>query len=310
MHGVLVIDKPPGTTSAGATEQVRRALHLKRAGHGGTLDPIATGVLPICVGAATKLAQFLLADDKAYEADGRLGVTTDTLDRTGRVTAERPVDVSRDAVLAALAAMVGEQDQVPPMYSAIKQGGVRLYDRARAGEDVARAPRRIRIDRLELLAFEPPHFRVAIACSKGTYVRSVIADLGDALGPGAHLSELRRTRSGLFTLAHAVPLEPGALADAPLITPAAATGLPSFPVGDDLVPQIFNGVQLPVVTFGPAAVGLARFQLVDALGRLLAIAHPAPFPVHWPWHGTPEDHAAGRTVYDRVFPELGGVARG
>jgi tRNA pseudouridine(55) synthase len=307
-HGVIVIDKPTGATSAGTVEHVRRQLRVDRAGHAGTLDPIATGVLPICVGAATKLAQFLLVDDKAYEADGRLGVTTDTLDRTGRVLAERAVDVGREAMLAELAARLGAQDQIPPMFSAIKQGGVRLYDRARAGEDVERAPRRIRIDRLDLLAFDPPHFRIAIACSKGTYVRSVIADVGAALGPGAHLTELRRTQSGRFTLAHAVPLD--RLADATVIDPAAATGLPAFTVDDELVPQIFNGVQLPIATFGAAAVGLPQFQLVDARGGLLAIAHPAPFPDHWPWHGTPEDHATGRTVYDRVFPELSDAIRG
>src|SRR4051812_1561927 len=171
MHGILVLDKPAGMTSATAVEQVRSALGISRAGHGGTLDPIATGVLPICLGAGTKLAQFLLAEDKAYLAEGVLGIETDTLDRTGRVVAERAVAASRAALAAALAAHLGEQTQVPPMYSAIKQGGVRLYDRARAGEEVERAPRQIRIDRLELLAFEPPRFRIAIACSKGTYVR-------------------------------------------------------------------------------------------------------------------------------------------
>ncbi len=172
---------------------MKRALRADRAGHGGTLDPLATGVLPVCLGAATKLAQYLLADDKAYDAEGLLGIETDTLDRTGRVVAEHDVHVTRDALLAAIAARTGEQDQVPPMYSAIKQGGVRLYEKARAGEDVERAPRRIRIDALELLAFEPPRFRVAIACSKGTYVRSLVADLGTDVGCGAHLTELRRT---------------------------------------------------------------------------------------------------------------------
>src|SRR5438128_11391452 len=131
--GVLVLDKPPGMSSATAVDHVRRRLGVERAGHGGTLDPLATGVLAICIGAGTKLAQFLLADDKAYIADGVLGVETDTLDRTGRVVAERAADVSREALLAALTAHTGEQRQVPPMYSAIKQGGVRLYDRARAG---------------------------------------------------------------------------------------------------------------------------------------------------------------------------------
>ena len=209
MHGVLVIDKPGGVSSTFVVDKVRRALDMVKAGHGGTLDPIATGVLPICIGSGTKVAQFLLADDKAYEAEGLLGVSTDTLDRSGRVIDERPVDpgLTREDLLAVLARFTGELDQVPPMYSAIKQGGTRLYHRARAGHEVERAPRRIRIDRLELVAFEPPRFRVAVACSKGTYVRSLVADIGDALGAGAHLTELRRTRSGRFTLDHAVSLD-------------------------------------------------------------------------------------------------------
>jgi tRNA pseudouridine55 synthase len=284
MHGVLVIDKPTGLSSAQVVEQVRRGLGIDRAGHGGTLDPLATGVLPICVGAGTKLAQFLLADDKAYEAEGLLGITTDTLDRTGRVIEQHDVPVTRSALTAALAAHTGPQTQIPPMYSAIKQGGVRLYQRARAGEEVTREPRTIRIDRLELLAFEPPRFRIAIACSKGTYVRSLIADLGTAVGAGAHLTELRRTRSGRFTLDHAVALD--RLTEAKLIPPEQATDLPVVTVPGPLVAHVFNGVQLPVVAFG--ADGLERFQLFNEAGRLLAIAHPD----------------SGRTVYDRVFPEL------
>jgi len=284
VNGVIIIDKPRGMSSANAVERVRRDLGVDRAGHGGTLDPLATGVLAICVGAGTKLAQFLLADDKAYEAEGRLGVETDTLDRTGRVVAEREVDVSRDALLAAIADLRGVQTQVPPMFSAIKQGGVRLYHRARAGEEVERAPRQIRIDQLELLAFEPPRFRIAIACSKGTYVRSLVADLGTAVGAGAHLTELRRTRSGTFTIEQAVPLD--RLAEATVIPPEQATNLPRVVVPQPLIAQIFNGVQLPIATFG--AEGLERFQLVAEDGRLLAIAHPD----------------GGKTVYDRGFPEL------
>jgi tRNA pseudouridine55 synthase len=286
MHGVLVLDKPAGMSSAHAVEHVRRGLGITRAGHGGTLDPIATGVLPICIGAATKLAQFLLADDKAYEADGILGIATDTLDRTGRIIAERPVSVSREALLAALAARLGPQTQIPPMYSAIKQGGVRLYQRARAGDHIERAPRPIRIDRLELLAFEPPRFRLAVACSKGTYIRSLIADIGDALGPGAHLAELRRTRSGRFTLDGAVTLD--RLVGAPLIPPEQATDLPRVTIAADLVLCVRNGIQLPVDALG--AAGLARFQIHDPAGRLVAVAHPE----------------ADRAVYDRGFPELSG----
>ncbi|HEX7842942.1 MAG TPA: tRNA pseudouridine(55) synthase TruB [Kofleriaceae bacterium] len=284
MHGVLVLDKPAGMTSATAVDQVRRALGVARAGHGGTLDPIATGVLPICIGAGTKLAQFLLADDKAYIAEGVLGVETDTLDRTGRIVAERTPAVSRDALLAVLAAHVGEQTQIPPMYSAIKQGGVRLYDRARAGEEVERAPRAIRIDRLELVAFEPPRFRLEIACSKGTYVRSLVADIGRAVSAGAHLAELRRTRSGRFTIDQAVPLD--RLGEAALVPPEQAIALARATVPDALVGPILSGFQLPASTLGISET--EQFQLVDEKGRLLAVAHAE----------------AGRTVYDRVFPEL------
>lgn len=283
MHGILVLDKPAGMTSASAVDRVRRTLGIARAGHGGTLDPIATGVLPICVGAGTKLAQFLLAEDKAYLAEGVLGVETDTLDRTGRIVAERAVAVTRDALAAALAAHLGEQTQIPPMYSAIKQGGVRLYDRARAGEDVERAPRPIRVDRLELLAFEPPRFQIAVACSKGTYVRSLVADLGTAVGAGAHLAELRRIRSGRFTIEQAVPLD--RLGDAQLIPPEHALELARVTVPRALVAPVLSGAPLPTAAWGTEA---QQFQLLDEEGALLAVAHGE----------------AGRTVYDRVFPEL------
>jgi tRNA pseudouridine55 synthase len=290
VHGVLVLDKPAPMSSAHAVEHVRRALGVDRAGHGGTLDPIATGVLVVCLGAATKLAQFLLADDKAYEAEGLLGVETDTLDRTGQVVRERPAEVSQAALAAAIEALRGATTQIPPMYSAIKQGGVRLYDRARAGEHVERAPRPIRIDQLELLAFEPPRFRVAVACSKGTYIRSLVADLGAAVGAGAHLTALRRTRSGRFTLDGAVTLD--RVRAAPLIAPADATGLPTRRVAADQLGWVLSGVQFPLEALG--AAGLERFQLVDEAGRLVAVAHAD----------------AGRTVYDRVFPELVPRARG
>jgi tRNA pseudouridine55 synthase len=284
VHGVLVIDKPAGMSSAAAVERVRQGLGIARAGHGGTLDPLATGVLAICVGAGTKLAQFLLADDKAYLAEGVLGVETDTLDRTGRVVAEHPVAVSREALVAALAAHTGEQTQIPPMYSAIKQGGVRLYDRARAGEEVDRAPRRIRIDRLELLAFEPPRFRIEVACSKGTYIRSLVADLGRAVSAGAHLAELRRTRSGRFTIDQAVTLE--RLAEATVILPEHAIDLARVIVPAALMAPVLSGVQLPAGTLG--LTDNEKFQLVDERGGLVAVVHTK----------------AGRTIYDRVFPEL------
>jgi len=301
MDGVLVLDKPAGLSSAAAVDRVKRAFGADRAGHGGTLDPIATGVLPICLGAATKLAPYLLADDKAYEAEGVLGIATDTLDRTGRVVAEHPAAVAEAALRAALARRLGEQDQVPPAFSAIKQDGVRMYHRARAGEVVEIPPRRIRIDHLELLAFEPPRFRIAVACSKGTYIRSLIADLGADVGCGAHLAELRRTRSGRFRIEDAVPLdrfgapsasgrwEPaaGGRSEAELarylVPLAAATGLPSVVVPAALVGPVRSGVQLSIGAL--TSENLAQFQLLDEAGRLLAIAHVE----------------AEKVVYDRVF---------
>lgn len=287
MHGVLVVDKPTGLSSAAAVHDVKRMLQIERAGHGGTLDPLATGVLPVCLNAATKLAQFLLADDKAYEATGVFGVETDTLDRTGRVTSRRAVSVTESALRAALSGRVGEQDQVPPMFSAIKQAGVRLYHRARAGEQVERTARRIRIDRLELIAFDPPQFRIAIACGKGTYVRSLLADLGTELGCGAHLTELRRTRSGRFTIEDAIPLAGIARADlaAAVIPLGRVTALPTVIAQPHQVKPIRSGLQLPSDQFAEQNEQL--FQIVDEHGTLVAIAHAE----------------AGRIFYDRVFPD-------
>lgn len=281
MNGILVLDKPAGMSSASAVDAVKKRLGAARAGHGGTLDPLATGVLPICLDEATKLAQYLLADDKAYEAEMLLGVETDTLDRTGTVTATREVHVTRAQFVDALAKRTGEQDQIPPMYSAIKQGGKRLYHHARAGIEVEREPRRIRIDALELLEFAPPRARIAIACSKGTYVRSLIADLGTDVGCGAHMTELRRTRSGVFTLAQAHDLD--RLDTLRLVAMTEATRLPKVTAPADLVPKIRSGLQLPPELF--AAPKDVRFQLLDEAGSLVAVAHV-------------EGH---KVVYDRVF---------
>jgi tRNA pseudouridine55 synthase len=271
VNGVVVLDKPPGATSAGAVESVKRALRAKRAGHAGTLDPIATGVLPICLGEATKLAGYMLSDDKEYVADAILGVETDTLDRAGTTVATHAVNVSRDQLLAALAARMGEHDQIPPMFSAIKQGGVRLYERARAGEDVPRAARRVRIDRCELLELALPRVRIAIACSKGTYVRSLLADIGRDLGCGAHLTELRRTRAGMFTIEMARTLD--AIASAPIVPLSRATTLPRVTAGPEVVARVTSGLRLAVELFPGAPPEGQRFQLIVEPDSLLAIAH-------------------------------------
>lgn len=284
MNGVLVLDKPTNMSSASAVEYVKRRLNAKRAGHGGTLDPIATGVLPICLGEATKIAGYLLADDKEYEAEVMLGVETDTLDRTGTVTATRAADhITRDMIERVLAARVGEQDQLPPIFSAIKQDGVRMYHRARRGEEIERVTRRIRIDKLELIDFSPPLVRFRIACSKGTYVRSCVADVGSDLGVGAHMTNLRRTRSGVFTIDQAHDLD--RLDNYRLVGLVEATRLPKVTSPAELVSKVRSGLQLPPEMFSIAPGIYEKFQMLDDEGKLVAICHV-------------EDH---RVIYDRVF---------
>lgn len=206
LHGLLLVEKGPGVTSHQVVAHLRRVLRAPKVGHGGTLDPMATGVLPVLVGEATKLTLYLLGHDKEYVATLRLGVRTDTLDLTGRILEERPVPpLDPEAVRGVLARFVGEIDQVPPMYSALHVGGRRLHELARAGVEVARAPRRVRIAALELLAIELPRLQIRVQCGPGTYIRSLGADLGEALGGGAATEALVRTRVGPFRLEEAVP---------------------------------------------------------------------------------------------------------
>ena len=210
--GVLVIDKPAGPTSFQVVQRVRRLLGEASAGHAGTLDPLATGVLAVCLGEALKLQQWLAEGDKEYQAEVAFGAATETEDAEGRVT-ERGDPSALDAarVAAALPGLTGEIEQTPPMYSAVRVGGRRLHEAARRGEEVARAPRRVRVHALELLGFEPAQeglarARLRVRCGKGTYVRTLAADLGRALGVPAHLAWLRRTAAGPFHLAAALPL--------------------------------------------------------------------------------------------------------
>jgi tRNA pseudouridine55 synthase len=211
VDGVLVCDKPAGMTSHDVVARVRRLAGQRRVGHGGTLDPPATGVLVLALGRATRLLPFLPTEPKRYLAEVSFGAATDTLDATGTVTATADAaGVDEAALRAALAGFVGPQLQVPPMVSAIKIGGERLYAKARRGEEVDRAPRPIVISELELVGFsagERPRATLEVACSGGTYVRSLAADLGRALGTLAHLASLRRTAVGRFTEAEAHTLE-------------------------------------------------------------------------------------------------------
>jgi len=207
LDGVLLLDKPVGLSSSGALEAVKRLLAARKAGHGGTLDPLASGLLPLMFGEATKFARFALEATKAYRAVVRLGVETETGDAEGAITARRPVSASAAEVAAALGRFRGEIAQVPPMYSALKHDGRPLYELAREGRSVERAPRRVRIEALHLVERSGDDLTLHIVCSKGTYVRQLASDLGDVLGCGAHLAALRRAGVGRFRVEDAVTLE-------------------------------------------------------------------------------------------------------
>ena len=207
VDGVLLFDKPLGVSSNTALQMARRLFNAAKAGHTGTLDPLATGMLPLCLGEATKFAGELLNADKAYRATVRLGVTTDTADAEGAVLEQREVNVSEAQLLAVLDRFRGEQQQLPPMYSALKRDGKPLYEYARQGIEVERTPRRITIIKLELLTFDGLDAIIDVDCSKGTYIRTLAADIGVALGCGAHLQALRRTRVAQLCVEQAVTLE-------------------------------------------------------------------------------------------------------
>lgn len=210
LDGVLLLDKPEGLSSNHALQRAKRAVDARKAGHTGTLDPFATGLLVCCFGRATKICGTMLDADKCYEATLRFGEETDSGDLTGNVVARAPDDfqgVEREALLQILPEFRGEIEQVPPMYSALKRDGRPLYEYARKGVEVEREPRRVRIHRLELLDFDSRNARLLVDCSKGTYVRTLAQDIGRRLGCGAHLVALRRTRVGPFDIADAVTLD-------------------------------------------------------------------------------------------------------
>ncbi len=206
MNGIVIVDKPAGWTSQDVTARLRRVFNTRRIGHGGTLDPMATGVLPVFVGRATRGVEFFEHAEKTYETVLRLGITTDTEDTTGTVLAQRPVCVTADRLEAVLAQFRGEILQVPPMYSALKVDGQKLVDLARKGKTVERKARPITIHELTLLGMEGEDVRLRVRCSKGTYIRTLCKDMGEALGCGGCMAQLRRVRAGEYTIAEAVPL--------------------------------------------------------------------------------------------------------
>ncbi len=279
VHGVLLLDKPVGLSSNQALVMAKRLLNAEKAGHTGTLDPFATGLLPLCFGEATKFAQDLLDADKTYEATVKLGETTTTGDIEGEVLESRPVDVSVDQVESALTNFRGPIMQVPPMHSALKRDGKPLYEYARAGVTLEREARAVTIHALELLEFAPPLLKLRVHCSKGTYVRVLGEDIGRALGCGAHLTALRRTAIDTLELAGAVTLE--SLAALPEAERAAAlqpvdallSKFPRVALDDELTRRFRQGQRIALNRAGiDAPCHEGRVRVYSSDGQLLGTA--------------------------------------
>lgn len=276
VSGVLLLDKPAGISSNHALQQVKRLLNAAKAGHGGTLDPAATGLLPLLFGDATKFSADLLEAGKGYDAWVQLGVRTDSADAQGAVIETRPVSVTRTQLDAAVSRFAGTIAQVPPMVSAIKRDGKPLYAYARDGVELERAPRQVEIARIEVMAFEGDRFRFVVECSKGTYVRTLAEDIGELLGCGAHLASLVRTRVGALTLDRAVTL-PALEAMAPeermqalLPVDALLQGLPRVALGERQAKLFAHGGQLDIGgapglkrVYGPGETLLGTAELDD-----------------------------------------------
>lgn len=271
--GLLNINKPQGPTSHDMVAWVRRGTRVKKVGHAGTLDPMATGVLVLCLGPATRLSEYVMGSPKTYRARVHFGVTTDTYDAEGEVVAQDASPVAEDTIRAALDLFRGDIMQVPPMYSAIKQGGKKLYDLAREGKEVDRPPRPVTIVRLDLLVWEAPVATLEVECSPGTYIRSLAHDLGQALGVGAHLAVLERSASGQFTVRDAVAwadfqvaMEAGTWREHVLPADLALADVPDVQLDATQADYVRNGGMIPA----DDGVGdLARAY--DPAGRFFAV---------------------------------------
>ncbi|HYI44378.1 MAG TPA: tRNA pseudouridine(55) synthase TruB [Actinomycetota bacterium] len=261
-NGVLIVDKPAGMTSHDVVDRVRQIFKTKRVGHAGTLDPDATGILVLGVGRATRLLSYAQGGPKTYLATAVLGIETSTLDASGEVTSERSVDVDLDRarIEETTVGFLGEIDQVPPMVSAVKVDGERLYKKARRGETVERAARRVTIYDLDVLDLRSPELDLRISCSAGTYIRTLVADIGSQLGCGAHLKLLQRTEAGGFSLADAVPLDEITLEHLRPTTDAV-TQLTSWEVDDATASRVSHGQKLelpPLDVKEDEAIALVR----------------------------------------------------
>jgi len=280
LNGFLVIDKPRGVTSFDVVRTVRRALKVRRVGHCGTLDPMATGVLPVAIGEATRLVEFVMDGAKIYRGTLKLGETTDTQDAEGTILSRGAIDgIDRAQIEGVIATLLGPIQQLPPMYSALKRDGVPLYELARKGVEVERALRLIEIYRFELCSVDLPFVTFEVCCSKGTYVRTLAHDLGARLGCGAHLTALRRLQSGAFTEAEAIPLDrlQDASSGAVQLLPVAAAlaALPALALSPEALIRLKNGVPPQMSEVGatqplPAPgtiVTLCREQQMVAVAR-------------------------------------------
>lgn len=279
--GFLVVDKPVGWTSHDVVDAARGWFSARRIGHLGTLDPNATGVLPLAIRSATKLIEHIADREKSYAGRVRLGVETDTLDAVGKELARYDGPMPSEAeVRAALSGFVGEIEQVPPMYSAVKKGGVPLHKLAREGKEVERDAKTVRIHRLELTKYEPPDLTLTVDCTGGTYVRVLAADLGEKLGCGAHLAELRRTRSGPFVLSQAAtPEELEAEAKAGtllrrLLPPLGVLGLPALRLEPEEIRELQRGGEIAAT--GPPHPPGTRIAAHGPGGEVVAIVELRP----------------------------------
>ncbi len=274
--GILNVNKPPGITSRTVVDRVAGLLGRVRAGHAGTLDPLATGVLVVCVGPATRLVDWIQRSPKSYRTVILLGARSDTLDADGRIEYRSDAKVpSREDVEVAILPQLGEIDQMPPEYSALKIGGRRAYDLARAGQSVELAPRRVRIDRLRVVRYEWPRLELEVDCGSGTYIRSIARDVGEALGCGGLVEILVRTRIGAFTIEDAVDLDrlsPESIVrhlQSPL---AAVADLPRLVLAPDQVAAVADGKRLSSRDFPDANILPGELALLDSEGRLVALA--------------------------------------
>ena len=276
MHGFVVVDKPAGWTSHDVVARARRVFGERQIGHAGTLDPAATGVLPLAVGSATKVLEYLIDASKTYVARVAFGVETDSADGDGTVTmVADPGGLNERTVIEALARFRGPIEQAPPMHSAVKVGGKRLYDLARRGETIARAARQVTVHHLELIAWEPPVATLMIDCSKGTYVRSLAHDLGRVVGVGAYLDDLVRVRTGPFTLCEAWTLAELGAAELPAAWPEiahhpdmAAAALPAILLNDNDRRRWSHGL---AVASGPAPLQDEVVRAYDQSGGWLGV---------------------------------------